>query len=47
MFQSRDHVKKLVDFRNTKHSNICFTFEIEDQKRFSFLDILKHIEKII
>ena len=37
MFQSRDHVKKFVDYMNTKHNNIRFTFEIEDQNSFSFL----------
>ena len=39
MFQSRDHVKKSVDYMNTKQPNIRFTFEIEDQDSFSFLDI--------
>ena len=39
MFQSRDHVKMFVDYMNVKHPNIRFTFEIEDQNSFSFLDI--------
>ena len=39
MFRSRGHVKKFVDFMNTKHPNMRFTFEIEDQNSFSFLDI--------
>ena len=39
MFQSRDHVKNFVDYMNTKHPNIRFTFEIEYQNSFSFLDI--------
>ena len=32
---------------NTKHSNIRFTFEIEDQNSFSFLDIkiIRNTEK--
>ena len=32
---------------NTKHPNIRFTFEIEDQNNFSFLDIkiIRSIEK--
>ena len=38
MFQSRDHVKRFVDSMNTKHPNIGFTFEIEDQNCFSFFD---------
>ena len=39
MFQPKDHVKKCVDYMNTKHPNICFTFEIEDQNSCSFLNI--------
>ena len=39
MFQSRDHVKKIVGFKNTKHSNMRFTFETDDQKIFSSLEI--------
>ena len=31
--------KSLLIIMNTKHPNIRFTFEIEDQNRFSFLDI--------
>ena len=31
-------VKKFVDYMNTKHC-IYFTFEIENQKSFSFFDI--------
>ena len=48
MFQCfRGHVKKFVDYMNTKHPNIRFTFEIEDQNNFSFLDIkiIRSIEK--
>ena len=43
MFQSRDHVKKLIDYMNMiiwiRNKLICFTFEIEDQNSFSLLDI--------
>ena len=39
MFGSRDHVKKFVDYINTKHQNIRFTLEIDDQNSFSILDI--------
>ena len=39
VFRLRDDVKKFVDYMNTKHPNVNFTFEIEDQNRFSFLDI--------
>ena len=47
MFQSRDHVKKFVDYMNTNHPNIRVTFEIEDQNSFSFLDtkIIGNTEK--
>ena len=47
MFRYRDHVKKFVDYMNTKHPNIRFTFEIEDQNSFSFLDmkIIRNTEK--
>ena len=47
MFGSRDHVKKFVDYMNTKHPNIHFRFEIEDQNSFSFLDIkiIRNTEK--
>ena len=38
MFWSRDHVKRFVDYMNTKHPKMCFTFEIE-QDSFSFLDL--------
>ena len=39
MFRSKNHVKKFVDYMNTKHPNIRFTFETEDQNSLSFLDI--------
>ena len=39
MFRSRDHVKKFVDYMHTQHFNMRFTFKIEDQNSFSFLDI--------
>lgn len=39
MFQPRDYVKRFVDFMNTKHSNIDFTSEIEDQNSFSYMAI--------
>ena len=47
MFQYRGHVKKFVDYMNTKHPNIRFTFEIEDQNSLSFLNIkiIRNTEK--
>ena len=46
-FWSRDHVKKLVDYMNTEHPNTRFTFEIEHQNSFSFLNIkfIRNTEK--
>ena len=41
------HVKKFVDQINTKHSNISFTFDKEDQNSFSLLvtkNYQKHLE---
>ena len=47
MFRSRDPVKKFVNYMNTKHPNMHFTFEIEDQNSFSFLDMktIRNTEK--
>ena len=47
MFRSRNHIKKFVDYMNTKHPNIRFTFEIADQNSFSFLDtkIIRNTEE--
>ena len=47
MFRSRDQVKNFVGYINTKHPNIRFTFEIEDQNSFLFLDIqtIRNAEK--
>ena len=39
MFRSRNHVKNFVDYMNTKHPNIRFTFDIENQNSFWFLNI--------
>ena len=32
MFHSRDYIKKFFCYMDTKHDNVHFTFEIEDQK---------------
>ena len=47
MLRSRDHVKKFADNMNTKHLNIRFIFEIENQNSFSFVDIkiIRNTEK--
>ena len=46
MFQSGDNIKMFVGYTNIKHPNIRFTFEIEDQNNFSYLDkIIRNSEK--
>ena len=50
IFQSRDHVKKFVDFINTKHPFIRFIFELKDHEQFFIFEhenYQKHSEKII
>ena len=39
MFKSKEHLKLLVNYMNSKHKNIKFTFETEDSNNFSFLDV--------
>jgi hypothetical protein len=40
LFNSRDHIVPFLDYLNSKHPNIKFTFEIEnDDKTLPFLDI--------
>ena len=40
LFESRDHIVLFLDYVNSKHSNIKFTFEIEnDDQTLPFLDI--------
>ena len=38
LFKSKEHVK-LVNYMNSKHKNIKFTFETEDSNNFSFLEV--------
>ena len=38
-FNSYEHLKKFVEYMNTKHPNIKFTFKHEHNKSFSFLDV--------
>ena len=48
MCLSRDYVKKIAYYMNTKYPNICLTFEIENQNSFSFFrykNYQKHLEK--
>ena len=39
MFQKKEHVKKFFRYMNSRHRNIKFTFEEEQDKKISFLDI--------
>ena len=39
LFKSKEHLKLFVNYMNSKHENIKFTFETEDSNNFSFLDV--------
>ena len=39
LFRSKDHWKLFVNYLNSKHKNIKFTFETEDLEKFLFLDV--------
>ena len=39
MFKSKDHVKKFLNYMNSRHPNIRFTCEEEHENNISFLDI--------
>ena len=39
LLKSKDHLKLFVNYMNSKHRNIKFTFETEDSNNFSFLDV--------
>ena len=39
MFEKREHVKKFLRYMNSRHRNIKFTFEEEQDNKISFLDI--------
>ena len=39
LFKSKEHLKLFVNYMNSKHKNIKFTFETEDSNNFSFLDV--------
>ena len=38
LFKSNEHVKLFVNYMNSKHKNIKFSFETEDSNNFSFLN---------
>ena len=39
LFKSKEHLKPFVNYINSKHRNIKFTFETEDSNNFSFLHV--------
>ena len=39
MFENKEHVKKFFRYMNSRHRNIKFTFEEEQDNKISFLDI--------
>ena len=39
LFKSKEHLNFFVNYMNSKHRNIKFTFETEDSNSFSFLDV--------
>ena len=39
LFKSKEHLKLFVNYMNSKHRNIKFTFQTEDSDNFSFLDV--------
>ena len=39
-FRSREHVPLFLQYLNSKHSNIAFTAEIENERKLPFLDVL-------
>ena len=39
LFSSQDEVKKFVNYMNDLHPNIKFTYDIEKDHTFSFLDV--------
>ena len=39
MFEKKDHVKKFLKYMNSRHQNIKFTFEEEQNNKITFLEI--------
>ena len=40
LFSCEDHVKKFLNYMNSRHVNIHFTFETESNNKLAFLDVL-------
>ena len=45
LFASEDHVKKFHKFLNTRHKNMSFTYEVEQNKCLPFLDVMVNREE--
>ena len=41
LFRHRDHISKCHNYIDSKHRDIKFTYEIEINANFSFLDVLE------
>ena len=39
VFKSRDHILPLLNYLNSKHTNVPFTYEVEKDKCRPFLDV--------
>ena len=39
LFKKLEHVKPFVDYMNSKHKNINFSFEMEKDRQMPFLDV--------
>ena len=39
LLRSRDHIERLATYLSSKHPNINFTFEVEEDNRLAFLDV--------
>ena len=42
LFRHEDHVQQFLDYLNSKHSNMVFTSEIEQEGKLAFLDCTVH-----
>ena len=40
LFRSKDHVKKFFRYINSRHKNMSFTYEVENEDKLAFLDVL-------
>ena len=40
LFRSMDHIKKFFRYINSRHKSMSFTYEVEDEGKLAFLDVL-------